>query len=330
MSELDPLLEVRFDGSAIGPGKIPVSHLTIFLNNLNKVIERTWLVLYHDSNSTQLGSVPQNTKKQLELSLVSLTHGSPAAVLGFTNTYQSEAISAAESPTSKILEKALNGLHEVQTDKVVNQPLSDYGTKVLEALSDTGNLFNKGIDKIGFTLNQKEKPIECVLTDRCIVRIKKLLEKPGTSVQTVEGRLLMADFKDQGTRCRIHPSIGDPIPCTFIEEQKDEVYAGILKFVRITGEATLGHTPGQIYSIKIDRIEQLENQDSNLNDLFSDSVPVSRTFWQSPTLDELIHKQNAEPIADVRTLYGTWPGEDDDGFEEAVNELRHPELKRGS
>ena len=28
-------------------------------------------------------------------------------------------------------------------------------------------------------------------------------------VRTIEGRLLMADFKEQGTRCRVHPSVGD-------------------------------------------------------------------------------------------------------------------------
>jgi len=27
---------------------------------------------------------------------------------------------------------------------------------------------------------------------------------------------------------------------------------------------------------------------------------------------------------DVRALFGTWPGEVDDGFEEAIDELRHP------
>ena len=32
--------------------------------------------------------------------------------------------------------------------------------------------------------------------------------------------------------------------------------------------------------------------------------------------------QNMEPIEDISALYGTWPGEVDDGFEEAIDELR--------
>ncbi|OGR08442.1 MAG: hypothetical protein A2511_13150 [Deltaproteobacteria bacterium RIFOXYD12_FULL_50_9] len=50
---------------------------------------------------------------------------------------------------------------------------------------------------------------------------------------------------------------------------------------------------------------------------------MSRDFWESPTLAELALSQNVNPMADVRALFGTWPGEVDDGFEAAVDELRH-------
>ena len=42
------------------------------------------------------------------------------------------------------------------------------------------------------------------------------------------------------------------------------------------------------------------------------------------TLDEIAKAQNVKPILDVRVLFGTWPGEVDDGFEESIDELRHP------
>jgi len=47
----------------------------------------------------------------------------------------------------------------------------------------------------------------------------------------------MADFKEHGTRCRIHPSVGEPIICLFDEMQKEEVLENILFYVRIIGEA---------------------------------------------------------------------------------------------
>ena len=34
-------------------------------------------------------------------------------------------------------------------------------------------------------------------------------------------------------------------------------------------------------------------------------------------------------MADVRALFGTWPGEEDDGFEQAIDELRHPSTAGG-
>lgn len=49
-----------------------------------------------------------------------------------------------------------------------------------------------------------------------------------------------------------------------------------------------------------------------------------QTFWYSPSLEELERLQNVAPVADVKYLYGTWPGDDDDGFEDAIDALRHP------
>jgi hypothetical protein len=47
-----------------------------------------------------------------------------------------------------------------------------------------------------------------------------------------------------------------------------------------------------------------------------------------PTIDELSESQNVKPMMDVRTLFGTWPGEEDDDFEEAIDELRHRKEKK--
>ena len=40
------------------------------------------------------------------------------------------------------------------------------------------------------------------------------------------------------------------------------------------------------------------------------------------TLEELAQEQNVKPMADIRALFGTWPGEVDDGFEDAIIENR--------
>ena len=55
---------------------------------------------------------------------------------------------------------------------------------------------------------------------------------------------------------------------------------------------------------------------------------ASSPFWESPTLDEVAARQGVQPQTNVLALFGTWPGEEDDGFEEMIDELRHPERKR--
>ncbi len=39
-------------------------------------------------------------------------------------------------------------------------------------------------------------------------------------------------------------------------------------------------------------------------------------------LDELAKSQKVKPITNVRKLFGTWPGKDDDKFEESVSKQR--------
>ena len=58
-------------------------------------------------------------------------------------------------------------------------------------------------------------------------------------------------------------------------------------------------------------------------------ISVSHTFWESPTIEELAYSQGVRPMTDVRVLFGTWPGEGEDGFEEAIDELRHSDIEVG-
>jgi len=53
-------------------------------------------------------------------------------------------------------------------------------------------------------------------------------------------------------------------------------------------------------------------------------TPIEVDFWQSPTIEELARSQDVRPMADVRAMFGTWPGDENDGFEAAIEELRHP------
>ena len=330
MNEHDPSLKVRFDGQAVGAGKIPVSHLLHFLSSMNKALQRTARVLKGNAESVRPGQPPKNVKQEAELDLVLLTHGSPAAVLGFERRQPAVMPLPGMDSGLEVLEKAISGLAKMQEITLEDPLPAGCDTGVLKAWREVGALFRQEVAKIEFTLRRPDALITTLFTPEGFGRIQERIQGPQTNRRTIEGRLLMADFKEYGTRCRVHPSVGDSVFCLFDEEQKEEVLDNILHYVRVVGEAKEDPVSGKIASIKVYDIERLEDREDEAADLLPQGTPVSQDFWESSQLDELAKFQNVERMADVRTLFGTWPGEEDDGFEAAIDELRHPGTKRDS
>ena len=102
-----------------------------------------------------------------------------------------------------------------------------------------------------------------------------------------------------------------------------------VSYMETVGEAKEGPLTKRIAGIKIYDIERSEGREGEAPDLLPQGTPISRDFWESPTLDELAQAQNVRPMMDVMALFSTWPGEVDDGFEEAIDELRHSQKGRG-
>ena len=321
MTDPHPLLRIRFDGSAVGPGTIPVSHLLYFLTNLNKALQRIGRVLHGEPGSVRRGRPARDIESEVELKLVSLTEGSPAAVLGFERTISEPYFPGMDSGW-EILERALHGLKTIQSSDEEQALPSGYDSGVLMAWRDAGKVFGQGIDRISFTLEGHEAACQIAFTPDGVAQIRERIRGPQLNFRTIEGRLLMADFKDQGTRCRIHPSVGDPILCLFSEEQKDDVLGNILHYVRIFGEAKEDAETGKIASITIRDIDSIEEKSNEDTDLLPKGTSILQSFWESPALQELANSQGVQPVADVRTFSGTWPGDKDDGFEAAIDELR--------
>ena len=245
----DPLLKIRFDGEAVGPGKIPLSPLLSFLSSMTKGLQRTARVLQGDTESVRRGRSPKNIKEEMELDFVLLTHGSPAAVVGFDRR-KTEMLLPDMDRGLEALEKAIDGLATVQEDVPKEVLPAGWDIGVLMAWRDAGALFKQGVSKIEFTLNkQQAEPITAEFTSSGLERIRRRITGPQTNIGMVQGRLLMADFKEHGTRCRVHPSSGTPVLCLFDEDQKDEVLDNILQFVHVVGETRTDPVSGEITSI---------------------------------------------------------------------------------
>lgn len=327
MSERSPLLEIRFDGDAVGPAKIPVSHLSRFLSGFKSTLQRVGRILQGDSESLCKGRPPQSIRREVELDLVSLKEGSPAAVLGFDRTEVKPHLSGMDFGY-EILERALSGLKAVQGNESDQALPTGYDPGVLTAWCDAGTVFGSGIEKVTFTLNGPEIAVRTSFTPNGANRIRDRIMEPQVRLRTIEGRLLMADFKEFGTRCRVHPSVGDPIICLFNDTQKHQIQENLMRHVRVVGEAHENPTSGKIVGITIHDIEPLAAWGKDDAGLLSQGTAVLHTFWESPTLAELAHSQKVRQLDDVRSLFGTWPGEIEDGFEAAIDELRHPHAGR--
>lgn len=319
------LLTIRFDGAAIGSARIPVAHLLRFLTNFNKALQRTGRVLQGKAESVRRGQTPSEIRTEVDLDLVMLTHGSPAAVLGFERR-----LSAPSFPDMdfglEILECSIRGLVPIQASVESRALPPGYDRGVLMAWRDAGVVLSQGVDRIELTLNHRASPIRAEITADGFQRLQQHIQGPQTNIRTIEGRLLMADFKEHGTRCRVHPSAGEPVLCLFEDEQKEEVLEDILQYVRVVGEAKEDSISGKITSIKIHDIERLDDRQDEATELLPRGTPIASSFWESPTLDDLARSQSVKPLPSVRALFGTWPGELDDGFEQAIDELRHGRL----
>jgi hypothetical protein len=318
-----PFLQARLEGEAIGPGRIPVTHLLRLLQELNKAFHRSGLVLLGEADGVRPGAKPRSVKEEIALDLVLLTHGSHAAVLGFERK-QVEQFLPGMDLGREVFEKALLGLAEVQKEGAILPVAFDTG--VLLAWRDVGLLFNQGVQEIRFRINGTAKPLEVLYTPKGYERVQDRIVGPQVRMRTIEGRLLMADFKEHGTRCRVHPSVGPPVLCLFNEDQKDEVLENILHYVRVIGEAKEDPNTGKISTIKLADIQRLEEQEDAQKELLPVGTPLPTDFWLSPTIEELAQAQSVEPLMDVGVLFGTWPGEVDDGYEDSIRSLRDQSL----
>ncbi len=329
MKQQAPLLRIRFDGDAVGPGTIPVPQLIRFLSGMNKAFQRVDRVLRGEAESRRRGRPPRSVEDDVNLEMVSLEPGSRAAVLSFERSKldpQFPDMDAGE----EVLQKAIDGLMAVQADGS-NGPLpAGYDAGVLMAWRDAGAVLGQGINRVSFSLGSRNNGTEASLTPNGLARIRARIQGPKVNVRTVEGRLLMADFKEQGTRCRIHPSTGEPILCQFDDAHRDEILENILGYVRVVGEATEDPSAGKITSIRIHDIETLDDNTQEGIDLLPKGTAVGTSFWAAPTLDELADYQNVKPLKTAQNLFGTWPGDENDGFEETIIELRNTRVGSGS
>jgi hypothetical protein len=309
-------LRIHLEGPAVRHHRIGLQDFLLFARQLQTAVDRVARVIRGQGVSVQSGRKPSSIKGPCSLDIVEIRGGSLTITCDLPVESQPELF---EDLGEKALIYFVEGIEAIRGEQPAIPRGYDKG--VLLALREGGKLFDRGIETITFDLrtlkghwiSRYTKEVHtCVLS-----RVQESIENR-TTQHTVEGRLVMGDFKEAGFRCRVHPPIGKPIPCTFDEAQKEAVLAALTHYVRLVGEAT--EAEGEILSLKIEHVEVLDRH------LEVEKRGEKGTSFLDGKIDleALAAQQRVSTVSDFDSLLGDfWPEEESaDQFIATIREWR--------
>ncbi len=309
-------LTIHFEGPGVARHTLLLRDFLLFGKEIQTALDRVARILQGYTESVQPGRRLADTERACSLEVVSFRGGGSA-----TLTLDLPPLKQAVLPTyTDVGEEALRtlvaGFDELSED--VTELPAGYDDGVLLALREAGKTFERGIERVSFSLGQRRTPKVHVFDRTTVTRIVRRIRTPIQNQKSVEGRLLMADFRESNLRCRVHPAIGPPVLCEFDESTRGAVLGGLTHIVRIVGEAT--EVEGEIQSLRIQDIELLDSEGSG--EPFG--LEITRFSDKFPTLDELAEDRQVPAIGDLLALAeGVWPPEDDvDEFIRSVRKWR--------
>ena len=260
--------------------------------------KRVALVLQNARSNTS-SRRSRDLLKSLSLDLVKFSHGSLAVVTLFECSERQTMIEECDLGEQAYRE-LLNGINEVVDD---NDALPQgYDLGVLLKIRDIGKILNRGVSRIDFTLNHRTKPVRATFNKETFQRVRARIEKPEPQKVTIQGRLLMADFKEPEHRLRVHPSVGEPVNCLFSDGLSDKIEENIRQFVRVTG-STKYNAQGEVTRINISDIENIEETEA-VDEVSNRTVHLTRCILESRLTRRIIGRSGAYACIEFRCLAG--------------------------
>lgn len=292
-------VKVKIEGPGVHRKSIPIPELVKICNSLQSAVHRQAEAMQTPSAMTlRRGPITANAQDECTLELTGIVAGSTGLTFRYAKPQQHLPISATFG--NEVLARVAETLRDFEKNKPV-PPDVDPG--VLASLQDLGAaLDQRSITKILLTVpvhEGRKGAVKAVYTPTVRERIAAHIKTPMQEPQTIEGKLEMADFKDTGRICRIHPSIGLPVQCSFDPSKEDEVYQALRRPVRVTGVARVNPHSGRTEEIKIDTIELLD-----------DLMLGARDFTAGYSLKQLAEMQGVRPLVRPDDLAGGWPADE--------------------
>jgi hypothetical protein len=310
VAESSAYITIRFEGPEIKAGRMRLDDLIEAVREFSACAKGVAMVL-HQSRSTAKGRRPEELLSALSLDIVGFTEGSPAAVMHLERSEGQMLLDGLDFG-GHAYRTLVKGIEIVSSSNDSLPPGFDFG--VLIRLRDIGKLFNKGLARMEFTLREPGRLLKAAFDREKCDRIRQRIERPEAQRQTIEGRLLMADFKESARILRVHPPVGPAITCKFPENLTGEVQDCIRRFVRVSGRMQY-HPSGEPQSLEIIDIEPLEETASG-------SPEWSYAFWENLSAEQYAERQGGRPIEQAESLYGAGDADDWEGFDEALEAWR--------
>lgn len=299
-------LVVRFRGPGVQAGRILLADLVQFGRQLQTAVDRVALVLSGEASSTQRGRRPEHIRSACALEVVALNRGSFEMALDLR---RDQLPLAGMDTGPAVLEKLIGGLSAVAGEQEALP--SGYDAGVLAAWREAARLLDHGLETIDLSFRSGSTALEVSYDRRVHERIVARIQAPVRNLRTIEGRLMMADFKDSGRRCRVHPPLGSPVEIEFPEALENAVYDHLRSFVRVTGEAEQHAQTGRIRVLRLRDIEEITLDATS-------SGSAAEDFWREPSLEELAVEQGICQPQKLDDLVGAgadlWDG--DEQFDE--------------
>ena len=301
----DYLLKLRIDGPGVRSGSITVPDLLLICKAAQEAVSRQAEAM---QGGVSLRPGPRTAKVYQECTLELFGEiGKGSAVLPFR----------LAKPQGTLPEMTTFGAEVVHTVASVVKELAirrnghgNYDPGVLDSLNTMGEIFDrKTVSFIEWHVPRYNgnRPVKAVFNRAVRLKVVQRIKTPTHRSVVIEGILKMADFKELDQKCRVHPPVGQPIICSFDKSKESDVYASILKPVRISGDAKINPNTGKIEEIHIQDIGVMEQL-----------LVGAKDFFSGKSITELAEAQGVRPITDPKVLIGGWPAEDnlDDFLEE--------------
>ena len=291
-------LNIKLIGPAVEKHRISVDQLALFAGQIQSAVQRIGRILSGHQTSLQPGRAPKELADSCSLDIVALNPGS----LEICFDLHQPPMLPIDTLGTQAIDNLVKGVKQLAGDDLnANYPVG-FDKGVLLALRESGKLLSQGIQEIQYL--RGTSGLSAVYTMSVHEKVIKQIQGPVVNKCTIEGTLLMGDFKAGRLACRIHPRVGAAIRCTFNDEQKDAILAAMTCFVKAFGEAT--SVQNEIKEFKIADIEIVEFKSE------MSSVLDSNDFFERKIdIDQLAEEQGVRACSSFENLLGNfWPEEE--------------------